>query len=76
MKPTEAQLGLLFKWFRWQMPNDRASAAIKWLENHATRKDVSAEIARVHDLYHGRRLDERRCFDSEIWRGYLPKEGE
>lgn len=70
MKPTESQLGVLFRWFQWQMTSDKASKAMKWLENNATRKDVSDEISRVHDLYHSRKLDEERCFESDIWQGF------
>ena len=67
MKPTEAQLGTLFRWFKWKMTSDKASKAMKWLENNATRSD---EIKRVHDLYHSSKLDEDKCFETPIWQGF------
>ena len=70
MKPTEAQLGTLARWFRWHMTNDKRAKAINWLEENATRKQVSEEIARIHDLYHDRRLNEDNCFASDIWQGF------
>ena len=70
MKPTEAQLGTLFRWFRWKMTSDKASKAMKWLENNATRKEVSDEMKRVHDLYHSNKLDEDKCFETPIWQGF------
>lgn len=70
MKPTEAQIGVLFRWFTWQMPREKACAAMKYLQDNATRKEVSEEISRVHDLYHSRKLDEERCFETPIWKEF------
>lgn len=74
MKPTEAQLSILYKWFSWQMPTPKAKDAIKWLENHSDKRSVSDEIKRVGGLYHDRKLNEPLCFDSEVWADYLYKE--
>lgn len=74
MKPTENQLGLLYKWFSWQMATPKARDAIKWLENNADRTAVSKEIERVGELYRGKRLNEELCFDSDIWADYMAKE--
>ncbi len=75
MKPTESQIGTLFKWFHWNMTNDKATKAMDWLEKNANRKEVSAEISRVWALYHSRRLTEEECFNSPIWKGFDYKEG-
>lgn len=69
-KPTEAQIGLLYRWFKWKMPIAKANHALNWLENHATRREVSQEIDRVGKLFHEINLDEQKCFDSPIWDGY------
>lgn len=73
MKPTDSQLGVLYRWFSWKMSTPKASNAIKWLENNADRGAVSKEIQRVGDLYRNRQLNEKLCFDSEIWADYLAK---
>ena len=70
MKPTDAQLDLLYKWFSWQMPTPKARGAIKWLSEHGDKHSVSDEIKRVGDLYHHRQLNEELCFDSPIWNGF------
>lgn len=70
MKPTNAQLNLLYRWFSWKMPLSKARNATKWLEENADRKATSLEIKRVGDLYHKRALDEEECFNSPIWDGY------
>lgn len=76
MKPTEGQLGLLYRWFSWKMPTPKVIDAINWLENNADREAVSKEIQRVGDLYHHRQLNEKLCFDSEIWEDYLAEGAE
>ena len=76
MKPTEPQLDLLYKWYRWRLPTDLARDAVKWLGEHATRKAVSAEIKRAHDLYYEHKLDKDTCFESSIWDGYRVKQEE
>lgn len=69
-KPTEAQIGLLYRWFKWKMPIAKANHALDWLEHHATRGEVSQEIDRVGELFHNINLDEKSCFDSPVWNGY------
>lgn len=69
-KPTNSQLNLLYRWYKWRLPMALAIDMVKWLENNATKLSVSKEIARVHDLYHDHKLDEESCFDSAIWNGY------
>lgn len=69
-EPTDSQIGTLYRWISWHMSTPEARHAIKWLKNNATRKEVSDEIKRVHDLYYSRKLDKDSCFDSEVWEGY------
>lgn len=69
-EPTEAQLGTLYSWLRWEMDNDKAYEAIRWLELTATRRDVSIEMKRLKDLKRKRLLDGKNCFESEIWEGF------
>lgn len=73
MRPTDAQLGLLYKWFSWEMSTPKAQDAIKWLGKHSTKREVSNEIKRVGDLWHGHELNEELCFDSPVWNDYLLK---
>lgn len=73
-KPTDSQINTLYSWYRWRLPIDLARDAVKWLQNNATKQDVSKEIARVHDLYHDFGLNEESCFESPIWKGYKIKE--
>lgn len=54
------------------MPNGEASKAVHWLKEHATRKEVSDEIKRVHDLYYSHSLNKDECFNSSIWEDYDP----
>ena len=69
-KPTEAQLGLVYSWIRWKMPNEIASKAVSWLEDNADRKAVSNEIKRLKDLNDRHILDREKCFESEVWEGF------
>jgi len=69
-EPTDSQMGTLYRWISWHMSTPEARDAVHWLKEHATRKEVSDEIKRVHDLYYGRKLDKDACFDSSIWADY------
>ena len=69
-EPTYAQIETVYRWIQWHMKNNEASAACKWLKEHATRKEVSNEIKRLHDLYYSHKLDKAGCFNSEVWEGY------
>lgn len=66
-EPTEAQLGTIFSWLRWEMDTKKAAAAIQYLKNTATRRDVSYEMRRLKNLKEKRLLDGNNCFQSEIW---------
>lgn len=69
-RPTEAQIGTLFSWIRWEMTNAQASMAVKWLQNNATRREVSAEMARIKALKDKRALNAENCFEGAIWNNY------
>ena len=72
-KPSEAQIGLIFQWFRWEMPSAIASNAVNWLEANATKVDCINEIKRLKELKKACKLNRRACFDSDIWAGYPAK---
>lgn len=69
-EPTEAQLGTVYNWLHWEMSNDKAYEAVRWLELTATRRDVSMEMKRLRGLKKKRLLDGKNCFESEIWEGF------
>lgn len=69
-EPTYAQIQTLYRWIERHMSNDEASKATHWLKEHATRKEVSDEIKRVHDLYYGHKLNKEECFNSNVWSDY------
>ena len=69
-KPTEAQLGTIFSWIRWEVSNEQARKAMAWLENNADRRAVSAEMVRLKALKDKRLLSDAKCFQSEIWEGF------
>lgn len=69
-KPTYSQLETIFRWFEWLMPRDEATGAVKWLEQHATRKDASEEIERMYPLFRARSLTREECFNSRLWDTY------
>lgn len=70
-EPTEAQLDRLWVWIRWFMPDAEASSALAWLQKNATRKQVSEEMNRLHDLKEEHKLNREECFKGEIWKGYF-----
>lgn len=69
-KPTYAQINRIYLWFKWIMPTPKAISASKWLENNATRRQVSVEMDRIKGLKDARNLTEETCFASPIWEGY------
>ena len=71
-EPTFAQTTTLYGWIEWHMSTLEARKAIHWLKEHATRKEVSDEIKRVHDLYYSHKLNKDECFNSNIWDDYDP----
>ena len=70
-KPTDNQLDVIYRWFSWIMPTERARNSIKWLGEHSNRKEVSSEMSRLKRLKDKRNLDQENCFDSAIWKGFL-----
>ena len=73
-EPTYAQIQTVYRWIEWHMSTQEARNAIKWLKEHATRKEVSDEIKRLHDLYYSHKLDKAGCTSSSVWDGYIPNE--
>ena len=69
-EPTPAQLAVIYGWFKKCMPSSKASKAMKYLEDTATRREVSDERNRVRDLDHKKKLDGHNAFESEIWEGF------
>lgn len=74
-KPTEAQLNAIWTWIRWEMPSAEASDALAWLKENATRKQVSEEMNRIHELHENRRLNREECFKGEVWQEYFNSVG-
>ena len=70
-KPTEAQINALWYWFKWAMPTAEAKDALDWLENNATRKQVSDEMGRIRDLRKSQSLTRKECFGGKIWEEYF-----
>lgn len=70
-KPTKEQINALWRWMKWQMPTAEAKDALDWLEENATRKQVSDEMTRIRELYLSRKLDRTECFKGEIWQEYF-----
>ena len=73
-EPTYAQVETIYRWIQWHMSNQEATDAAHWLKEHATRREMSDEIKRLGDLYHGHKLDKAGCFNSDVWDGYAGKE--
>ena len=67
MKPTEAQINLLYRWFMWEMPIEKAREAAKWAKNNSDKYKLSREMTRIQQLYKAHKLNEERCFESYFW---------
>lgn len=70
-KPTYAQIETLFSWMRWRMPTAEAQDAVHWLQNNATRRQVSEEMQRIRPMYKNRTLDRESCFKGSVWKEYF-----
>lgn len=70
-KPTDAQINALWNLIQWQMPRAEAKDALDWLEENATRKQVSGELGRIRELALARSLNREKCFSGEIWQEYF-----
>lgn len=69
-EPTDAQMSAIFMLIRWSIPTETAQDAVKWLAEHATRRDVSNEMKRLRELNIRHNLNASNCFESEIWEGF------
>lgn len=69
-EPTDAQVGALYHFIRWKMPDAEAIRACEWLRENTTRREVSYELNRVRRLYLDHKLTLDRCFEGDIWEGY------
>ena len=71
-KPTANQLDAIrrFLGFHTTMPRKKVSAAIEYLEEHATRREASEELGRLRSMFIDRKLNRDNCFDSEIWKDF------
>ena len=69
-EPTEVQIGTIFSWIRWVVDRDTAQRAVNWLQNNATRRDVSYEMTRLKALKQKRLLDVDKLFQGEVWEGF------
>ena len=74
-EPTEAQLAAVFNLTKWVLPRDLGKAATDYLEETATRREVSYELGRLRDLEIKHKLKDRESvFASDIWEGFNYKE--
>lgn len=69
-EPTPTQLGAFARLVHWVLPTKTIQDAVGFLEEHATRHDVSNELSRVRKLYMSDRLNGENVFDSVIWEGF------
>ena len=69
-KPTDKQLNALDRLWWGTVPSKKRDAATKWLEEHATRKQVSDILTRTRDLYIDRKLNATNSFESAVWDGF------
>lgn len=68
--PTDSQLRVVYNWLKWELSTEQAQEAVAWLENTATRREVSIEMSRLRTLKKQGLLDSATCFESEIWEGF------
>ena len=73
-EPTHLQLGTIYSWFRWILSIDEAQEAVAWLEQNATRREVSFEMTRLKGLKDKGLLNANNCFESEIWEDFVYEE--
>lgn len=69
-EPTPVQLGALGRLIHWELDADTVARAIKFLEENATRREVSTEMTRLRALYLGRQLSKETIFEAPIWEGF------
>lgn len=69
-EPTDLQLGTIFSWLKWVLDREEAKEAVEFLQNTATRHDVSVEMSRLKVLKDKRLLNASNCFESDIWEGF------
>lgn len=68
--PSEAQLGTVFSWLKWEMDTKQAQDAVRFLQKTATRREVSREMNRIKELKEKRLLSTSTCFKGKIWEGF------
>lgn len=70
-KPTDNQINALFHMTTWVLPRDLEKAAIKYIEENATRKEVSNELVRIRSLKIARRLQLKEdVFCGKVWKNF------
>ena len=69
-EPTQAQLSGVYRLIEGTVPKDTLLAAMGYLEETATRREVSNEMGRLRNLYIDHKLDKNNVFESEIWEDF------
>lgn len=69
-KPTDAQIRALLNMMRWVVADREVAGIVTYLENNATRRQVSDELGRLRDLKIDRKLTRESCFSSDLWKGF------
>lgn len=73
-KPTDNQVFAVQRLVQWVVSMETEKRMADWLRATATRKQVSAELERLHDMYCDHKLTRSNVFDSPIWDGFKRKE--
>lgn len=69
-KPTENQIFAVRRLVQWVTSTDTELRMADWLKTTATRKQVSDELERLHEMYCDHKLDRVNVFESPIWDGF------
>ena len=69
-KPTDNQIYAVERLTTFIVPKETRNKMLDWLRATATRKQVSDELGRLHDMYCDNKLDRVNVFESPIWDGF------
>lgn len=69
-KATDAQLNAFLHMVRWDVAIDESLEMGKYLEENATRREMSNELGRIRKLSIDRKLTKDTIFDGELWANY------
>lgn len=70
IEPSYNQTNLIYKYFSWIMPIEKAQEAVQWIQKTTTKDELIGEIHRLKRLHDKHLLSLDNCFDSRIWEGF------